>query len=564
MPNPGVIPSRSRLPIFSSVLPINPDQVPSEIVAGLTLATIAIPEVMGYTKISGTPVITGLYTMLVPTALFAVFGSSRHLVVGADSATAAILAAGLAGIAPARSDEYVALSAVLALMAGAFVLLARVVRLGFMADFLSRTVLIGFLTGVGVQVALGQLAGMLGLEGGGHGTLGDLLNDAHQLDHVNVYALTIALGAIVLIVASKRVSRKIPCELIAIIGAIAISWATNMKEHLNVVGAVPSGLPHFGLPKVAVTWNLAEQLAPMALAMSVVILAQSAATSSAYAARYRDEFSENRDLVGLAVANFGAGLSGTFVVNGSPTKTQMVDTAGGRTQLSLLVTAAVVLLVLLFLTAPLVYLPEAVLSAVVFLIGVDLIDLRGMRDVFIERRAEFWVALITVVMVVLVGVEQGILFAIALSLIDHTRHGYAPKNVVLVPGEGGSWRVLPWATKAQALPGLVIYRFTHSMYYANSPKLFSEIEDIVHSADPPLRWLCLDASAVDDVDFTAAETIRSLFSTLSASGVRMVIAQVLEDVKVTSRYQMERLFGGEVFYATLDDVVSDYRRLIAT
>jgi MFS superfamily sulfate permease-like transporter len=425
-------------------------------------------------------------------------------------------------------------------------------------------VLIGFLTGVGVQVALGQLAGMLGLEGGGHGTLGDLLNDAHQLDHVNVYALTIALGAIVLIVASKRVSRKIPCELIAIIGAIAISWATNMKEHLNVVGAVPSGLPHFGLPKVAVTWNLAEQLAPMALAMSVVILAQSAATSSAYAARYRDEFSENRDLVGLAVANFGAGLSGTFVVNGSPTKTQMVDTAGGRTQLSLLVTAGVVLLVLLFLTAPLAYLPEAVLSAVVFLIGVDLIDFRGMRDVFIERRAEFWVALITVVMVVLVGVEQGILFAIALSLIDHTRHGYAPKNVVLVPGEGGSWRVLPWTTKAQALPGLVIYRFTHSMYYANSPKLFSEIEDIVHSADPPLRWLCLDASAVDDVDFTAAETIRSLFSTLSASGVRMVMAQVLEDVKVTSRYQMERLFGREFFYATLDDVVSDYKRLIAT
>jgi len=564
MPNPGVIPSRSRLPILSGVLPINPDQVPSEIVAGLTLATIAIPEVMGYTKISGTPVITGLYTMLVPTALFAVFGSSRHLVVGADSATAAILAAGLAGIAPARSDEYVALSAVLAIMAGAFVLLARVVRLGFMADFLSRTVLIGFLTGVGFQVALGQLAGMLGLEGGGRGTLGNLLNDAHQLDHVNAHALTIALGAIVLIVASKRVSRKIPGELIAIIGAIAISWATDMKEHLNVVGAVPSGLPHFGLPKVAVTWNLAKQLAPMAFAMSVVILAQSAATSSAYAVRYRDEFSENRDLIGLAAANFGAGLSGTFVVNGSPTKTQMVDTAGGRTQLSLLVTAAVVLLVLLFLTAPLTYLPEAVLSAVVFLIGVDLIDLRGMRDVFIERRAEFWIALITVVMVVLVGVEQGILFAIALSLIDHTRHGYAPKNMVLALGEDGSWRALPWTTKAQALPGLVIYRFTHSMYYANSPKLVSEIADIVHSADPPLRWLCLDASAVDDVDFTAAEAIRSLVSTLSASGVRMVIAQVLEDVKVTSRYQMERLFGGEVFYATLDDVVSDYRRLIAT
>ena len=183
--------------------------------------------------------------------------------------------------------------------------------------------------------------------------------------------------------------------------------------------------------------------------------------------------------------------------------------------------------------------------------------------VFIERRAEFWVALTTVVTVVFLGVEQGILFAIALYLVDHTRHGYAPKNVVLVPSEGGSWRTYPWAAKAQALPGLVIYRFTHSIYYANSPKLVSEITDIVDTADPPLRWLCLDASAVDDIDFTAAGHIRSLFSTLNAKGVLMVIAQVLEDVRVTSRYQLERLFGKEVFYATLDDVVADYKRRIA-
>ena len=173
-------------------------------------------------------------------------------------------------------------------------------------------------------------------------------------------------------------------------------------------------------------------LLPTAFAMFVVILAQSAATSRAYAARYDEHFSENTDLVGLALANIGAGLSGTFVVNGSPTKTQMVDSAGGRTQLSLLVMAAIVLLVLLFLTAPLAYMPEAVLSAIVFLIGVDLIDLAGMRKVFAERRSEFWVALITASMVVGVGVEQGILLAIVLSLVDHTRHGYRPKNAVLV------------------------------------------------------------------------------------------------------------------------------------
>src|SRR5215467_10412618 len=173
-----------RFEVLEGILPIKPTQVPSEIIAGLTLAALAIPEVMGYTKISGTPVITGLYTILIPTALFAIFGSSRHLVVGADSATAAILAAALIGVAPTGSEQYVALAAVLAIMTACCVLLARVIGLGFMADFLSRTVLIGFLTGVCIQVALGQLSGMLGLKGGGRGTLVEIWNDLHQLDQV--------------------------------------------------------------------------------------------------------------------------------------------------------------------------------------------------------------------------------------------------------------------------------------------------------------------------------------------------------------------------------------------
>src|SRR5215469_13193058 len=182
---------RRRFEVLEGILPIKPTQVPSEIIAGLTLAALAIPEVMGYTKISGTPVITGLYTILIPTALFAIFGSSRHLVVGADSATAAILAAGLLGLARTGSDQYVALASVLAIMAAGFVLLARVLGLGFMADFLSRTALIGFLSGVGIQVALGEISGMTGLKGGGQGTLVKIWNDLHQIDQNNIYALDI-------------------------------------------------------------------------------------------------------------------------------------------------------------------------------------------------------------------------------------------------------------------------------------------------------------------------------------------------------------------------------------
>ncbi len=549
-----------RLPILQGVLPINGAQIPAEIIAGITLAALAIPEVMGYTKISGTPVITGLYTILIPTALFALFGSSRHLVVGADSATAAILAAGLVGIAATGSDQYVALAAILALMAAGFLILARLVGLGFMADFLSRTVLIGFLTGVGIQVALGQISGMLGLKGGGHGTLGKIWSDVQQIEQVNFVALSIALSVLAVMVGSKKVSKKIPGALIAVIGAIVISRALDLKSHVHVLGAVPCGLPHIGLPEIQWSRELFGKLVPTAFAMFVVILAQSAATSRAYAARYNERFSENTDLVGLALANIGAGLSGTFVVNGSPTKTQMVDTAGGRTQLSLLVTTVIVLLVLLFLTAPLAYMPEAVLSAVVFLIGVDLIDVKGMRSIFSQRRSEFWVALITMLMVVLVGVEQGIILAIVLSLIDHTRRGYRPKNVVLVPAASGVWQARPVATKVQALPGLLIYRFTHSMYYANSQQLSEEILHLVNSAEPPLRWFCIDASAVDDVDYSAAETLRSLYGILKEKGIRLVVAQVLDDVKAESRYELRRPFGADAFYETLEDVVKDYRK----
>ncbi len=372
--------------------------------------------------------------------------------------------------------------------------------------------------------------------------------------------MAITLAVLAVIVGLEMVSKRIPGPLIAVIGSLVASWAFGLGEHVHVLGVVPGGLPHLGLPQVDWGWPLMATLLPTAFAMFVVILAQSAATSRAYAARYDESFSENTDLVGLALANIGAGLSGTFVVNGSPTKTQMVDSAGGRTQLSLLVMAAIVLLILLFLTAPLAYMPEAVLSAIVFLIGVDLIDLAGMRRVFAERRSEFWVALITASMVVVVGVEQGILLAIALSLIDHTRHGYRPKNAVLLPGDSGGWQPQPVATAAQAAPGLVIYRFTHSLYYANVQQFADEVSFLANTAEPNLRWLCFDASAVDDIDYSAAEILRSTYARLKDKGVRLVVANIMQDVKAESRYRFRELFGEGAFYDGLEDVVKAYRR----
>ena len=317
--------------------------------AGITLAALGIPEVLGYAKIGGMPVVTGLYTMLLPMAVFAVLGSSRHLVVAADSATAAILAAALTGLAVAGSQRYVRLAGLAALLAGAMLLLARLARLGFLANFLSRTVLVGFLTGVGIQVAAGQLPDMLGVTAAGQQTPARLLGTVRALPHINRADVPVSIGVILFVLAARRVTRRIPGPLIAVIIAISVSWAADLASRgVAVVGPVPRGLPSLGLP--ALGWHAAALLLGAAASMFVVILAQSAATSRAYAGKYEEEFSEDTDLVGLGAANAAAAFSGTFVVNGSPTKAQMVDSAGGRSQLAPLTTAAVVLVALLLLT----------------------------------------------------------------------------------------------------------------------------------------------------------------------------------------------------------------------
>jgi sulfate permease, SulP family len=222
--------------------------------------------------------------------------------------------------------------------------------------------------------------------------------------------------------------------------------------------------------------------------------------------------------------------------------------------------SGIVLLVLLFLTAPLAFMPEAALSAVVFMIGVGLINVAGMRKVFAQRRSEFWVALITALTVVVVGVEQGILLAIALSLIEHTQHGYRPKNAVLVSDGSGGRQPMPVTTGAQAAPGLIIYRFSHSLYYANCQQFADEVLQLANTAEPPLHWLCLDLSAVDGVDYSAAETLRLVQASLKAKGIRLVIAEVMEDLKAKSRYHLKDAFGEDAFYDHLKDVVRQYRQ----
>jgi sulfate permease, SulP family len=511
--------------IFQSLRPISRGGLARDALAGFQLAAMNIPQALGYTRISGTPVVTGFYTLFLPLLGFAALGSSRYLVVAADSATAAILAGGLSSMAPLGSDRYVALASLVALLTAGLLLIARLLKLGFVADFLSQTVLLGFLTGVGFQVGVAVLGDMFGVPVHTSKTVFQLAEVIRGLP--GAHALTLCFSAAVLIVmyGLRRLFPRFPGPLIGVAGAI---WATMhfglARKGLDIIGPVAGGLPHIHFP--AVGWKDAEHLVPVAFSCVVMIVAQSAATARAYALRHNEALNENDDLLGLSAANLGAGFSGTFVVNGSPTQTAMVESCGARGQFAQVVTAVLVGAVLLFLTGPLQYLPRCVLGAIVFLIAVRLIDLRGLWKIRQESPGEFALAVMTAAVVVLQGVERGIVLAMVVSLLRVIRHTYRPHTGVMVKDEKGYWQTLPARPGTFSEPGEVIYRFGAPLFYANASLFADEILLLAGPAPSKVRWLIVDSEALTNIDYSAARVVRELLRQLTARGVVLAFARV--------------------------------------
>ena len=535
--------------MLQGILPLHRAQLSGDLLAGVTLAAVGIPEVLGYARIAGMPVVTGLYTLLLPMALFAVLGASRHLVVAADSATAALLAATLVRLADPGSAQYVRLAGLAALLTGGLLILARLARLGFLANFLSRTVLLGFLTGVGIQVALGQLPDMLGVTAPSSHTVIKLWQTLAALPDAQPLTTAISVAVIAVVLAARRITRRIPGALLAVVGAIVVSRAADLASHgVSVLGPVPRGLPSFGLPALGVHDTLA--LLGTSATIFAVILAQSAATARVYAAKYGEPFGTDTDLVGLGAGNIAAAFTGTFVVNGSPTKTQIVDDAGGRSQLASLTTSVLTVVVLLVATGPLSYLPTAALAAVVFLIGAELIDLRGLRRVRAVRRTEFAVALLSTAAVVALGIQWGIGVAVVASVIDHLSHSYRPRSSVLVKSPAGHWRQIPVQPGARTEPGLVIYRFGSSLYYANASRFVEDVLTLTGPGDP-VRWLVLDGAAIGDVDYTASGTLSRVIGELHQRHIRVVITSLMDAVhSELSHYGITGSRGPDAYYDT--------------
>ncbi len=534
-----------------------------DVLAGLSLASMTIPQVLGYTRIAGTPLVTGLYTALLPVAAFAAFGASRHMVVAADSATAAIFSGSLRGMAEPHSAHYMQLAGMVALLAAALLLLARVFKLGFLADFLSRTVLVGFLAGVGLQVGIAMLGDMLGLAVASHLPWQQLAEMAGRLAHPmppqGWHEAALSAAALALLWAGKRFAPRWPAALGLVLGAIAASWAFGFAARgIAVLGAVAGGLPPLGLPSVSERELLA--LLPVAVSCVVVIIAQSAATARSFAQRHGEAEDFNRDLVGLAAANAAAACSGAFVVNGSPTQTATAEAAGARSQVAQLTFSAVTLAVLLLLTPALQFLPRCVLAALVFSIALHMIDWRALRDIRRESPGEYRLALLTAAAVVGLGVELGVLLAMALSLLRHVRHSYEPATGVLVRDAAGEWLVLHCSQPKLAEPGLLVYRFGADLFYANERRFADELRGLAERAGPALRAVVVDASAISDLDYSAAHTLRVLITELRARGVTLVFGRASPALHADmQRHGIIAALGGQHVHASLHEALADAR-----
>jgi len=543
--------------VFGGLRPIKPRAAARDAIAGMTLASMNIPQVLGYTRIAGTPVVTGLYTVLLPLVAFAIFGSSRHLVVAADSATAAIFSSSLSRMAEPQSPEYMALVGMVALMTAGFLLVARLFKLGFLADFLSQTALVGFLAGVGVQVGTAMLGGMIGVETRSQRTLAQIWELANGLPALDLRMLALSALVVAIILAGRRFAPRFPVALVVVIGAIVASAYFRLSEHgFPVIGPVSGGLPPLRLPVVSL--SQATAVLPVAMSCFVMIIAQSAATSRAYAIANHERVDENADILGLAAANAAAGVSGAFVVNGSPTQTAMAAGAGARSQWAQLAFAGVVLIVLLFLTGPLRDLPRFVLASIVFTIAVGMIDVKGLGDILGESRGEFLLAVTTAAAVVAVGVEEGILFAIGYSLVRHVRHSYRAHAMVLVADKDGHWNPKEAAPGLETAPGLIVYRYGADLFYANADQFADQIRELIQKAPSPVKWFVVDAEAIGDLDLSAGRIVRTLLEELSSKGASVVFGRVnpylLADLK---RHRVAELIGEQRIFASLHEALEE-------
>ena len=537
--------------------------LPKDLVAGLILTALLVPQGMAYAELAGLPPITGLYTSILCLVGYALFGPSKILVLGPDSSLGPMIAATILPLVAADRDpaRAVALASVLALLVGAMTVLAGVARLGFVADLLSKPTMIGYMNGLALTIVVGQLPKLFGFSVEGDGFVAELRGFAKGLANGETVGAAIAVGlfGLAVIVLCQRWLPKIPAVLVAVVASIGASVAFDLSQHgVSVVGTLPRGFPPFTIPHVS--FSDLGLLVAGAFGIAVVSLADTISTASSFAARSGEEIDGSREMIGIGAANIAAGLFQGFPVSTSGSRTAVAEQAGAKTQVTGLVGAASIIVILLVVPGLLRNLPQPTLAAVVIAAAMSLADVGGTVRLFRQRRAEFSLSIAAFVGVTVLGVLPGIGIAIALSVSNVFRRQWWPYQAILgrVPGVSGYHDVRSYP-HAQRLPGCVLFRFDAPLVFANA-RTFREHIRALARAEPPPEWIVVAAEPITDIDTTAADMLEDLDAALNQRGISLVFAEMKDPVREKiETYGLSRTIDPAHFFPTLDDAILAYR-----
>ncbi len=534
-----------------------------DLVAGLVLATLLVPQGMAYAELAGLPAITGLYTSVLCLIGYAAFGPSRVLVLGPDSSLGPMIAATLLPIMGSGGDpdRAIALASMLALLVAAIEIGAGVAKLGFIADLLSKPTRIGYMNGLAFTILVSQLPKLFGFSTEADGLIDEMAEFVSGLASGDAVAAAAAVGvgSLALILLLQHVLPRIPGVMIAVVAAIAATSALGLSDHgVSLVGTLPEGLPSPTWPSPVSDFPL---LVAGALGIALVSLTDTISTASAFAARTGQEIDGNKEMIGIGAANVGAGLFQGFPVSTSGSRTAVAEQSGAKTQLTGLVGAGAIVLMLVLVPGLLRNLPNATLAAVVIAASLSLADIPGTRRLWQQRRVEFMLSMAAFLGVALLGVLAGIAVAVALSILNVFRRVWWPYQATLgrVSGMEGYHDSTLYPI-AEELPGLVIFRFDAPLLFANARTFRDQIRHLATS-EPKPRWIVIAAEPITDVDTTAADMLLELDEEVNAAGTSLVFAELKDPVRAKlERYELIGTLDPDHFFPTLDGALEAFRR----
>jgi high affinity sulfate transporter 1 len=551
------------LPVVQTLRGYQRSWLPRDIVAGLVLTALLVPAGMGYAEASGLPAIYGLYATIIPLVVYAIVGPSRILVLGPDSSLAPLIAATVLPLAAGSEAEAVALAGMLAILSGFLCMLAALGRLGFMADLLSKPVRYGYMNGIALTVLLSQLPKLFGFSIDAEGVIPEARAFFRGVadGETNTAALIIGVACLFVILAFKRWRPRIPGVLVAVVGATVAVGMFDLAQryHVAVVGPLPKGLPSFAIPSVSATHL--DALVAGAVGIALVSFADTSVLSRTFAIRGGYRVDPNQELVALGAANVAGGFFQGFSVSASSSRTPVAESAGAKTQVTGLVGALAIALMLLFFSNLVRNLPDSALAAVVISAAIGLIEVAGVRKLYRMRKTEFALSIACFLGVAVLGVIEGIFIAVALALLDFIRRAWRPYDAVLgrVDDLKGYHDVTRYP-EARRIPGLVLFRWDAPLFFANAEVFADRLRLAIASSPTPVRWVVVAAEPVTDLDTTAADVLRGLDEELAAEGIDLRFAEMKDPVKDRlKRYGLFDRFGADHFYPTIGEAVSAYR-----